>query len=142
MLKIDKQHCCIWIEDLGDDFLNSVAIAQTAKIYRGDTSEDDACITKIHKEDAVEVATKVKLSGLCYITGIIINPGAYTHTSIAIRDALEVFVEQEIPLFEVHLSNIFSREQFRHHSYISPIVKGVICGLGVFGYEAALLNIP
>ncbi len=75
------------------------------------------------------------------ILGIIINPGAYTHTSIAIRDALEVFLEDKVYIYEVHLSNLFKREEFRHTSYISPIVNGVICGLGAFGYEAALIKI-
>jgi 3-dehydroquinate dehydratase-2 len=67
--------------------------------------------------------------------GIIINPGAYSHTSIAIRDALE---SVKVPVIEVHISNIFAREEFRHHSHVSPVVKGVICGLGVLGYELAL----
>lgn len=67
--------------------------------------------------------------------GIIINPGAYTHTSIAIRDALEAV---NLPCIEVHLSNIFRREEFRRHSYISEVVSGVISGLGAYGYELAL----
>lgn len=67
--------------------------------------------------------------------GIIINPGAYTHTSIAIRDAIEAV---SIPVIEVHLSNIFAREEFRHHSYVSPVANGVICGLGPKGYLLAL----
>lgn len=67
--------------------------------------------------------------------GLIINPGAYSHTSIAIRDALECFAG---PKLEVHLSNIFAREDFRHHSYISPVASGVICGLGHKGYSLAL----
>lgn len=67
--------------------------------------------------------------------GIIINAGAYTHTSIAILDAL---TSAELPVIEVHLSNIFRREAFRHHSYISLVAKGVICGLGVHGYRLAL----
>lgn len=75
------------------------------------------------------------------IAGIITNPGAYTHTSIAIRDALEVFHEENIKIYEVHLSNIFKREEFRHHSYISSIANGVICGLGAYGYEVALKKI-
>lgn len=68
-------------------------------------------------------------------SGIIINAGAYTHTSIAILDALQL---SELPVIEVHLSNIFRRETFRHHSYISLGANGVICGLGAKGYELAL----
>ncbi len=66
---------------------------------------------------------------------IIINPGAFTHSSIAIRDALSAAAK---PFIEVHISNIHAREAFRHHSYLSDIALGVICGLGVYGYEAAL----
>lgn len=66
---------------------------------------------------------------------IIINAGALTHTSIAIHDALKAFTG---PVVEVHLSNIFAREAFRHHSYISGLAAGVICGLGAEGYLAAL----
>ena len=67
--------------------------------------------------------------------GLILNAGAYTHTSIALHDALQAL---EIPAIEVHLSNIFAREPFRHHSYISPTVQGVICGLGPEGYLLAV----
>lgn len=67
---------------------------------------------------------------------IIINPAAFTHTSIALRDAL---LGVNIPFYEVHLSNVFSRESFRHHSYFSDKAIGVISGLGAFSYEAALL---
>lgn len=66
---------------------------------------------------------------------IIINPAAFTHTSVAIRDAL---LAVSIPFVEIHLSNVHSREPFRHHSYFSDVAKGVICGLGVKGYEYAL----
>lgn len=66
---------------------------------------------------------------------VLINPGAYTHTSIAIRDA---FLATRIPFIEVHLSNVHAREPFRRHSYLSDIAKGVVCGLGDFGYEIAL----
>ena len=66
---------------------------------------------------------------------IIINAGALTHTSIAILDALKA---ASLPVWEVHLSNIYRREPFRHHSFISPVAEGVICGLGPSGYLAAL----
>jgi 3-dehydroquinate dehydratase-2 len=67
--------------------------------------------------------------------GIIINAGAFTHTSIAIRDALSAF---EKPIIEVHLSNLYKREEFRHHSFISDIATGCIIGLGAVGYRLAL----
>ncbi|HVZ03871.1 type II 3-dehydroquinate dehydratase [Hyphomicrobium sp.] len=67
--------------------------------------------------------------------GIIINAGGYTHTSVAILDALQA---SELPVIEVHLSNIFRRDEFRQHSYISLAATGVICGLGGKGYELAV----
>ena len=67
--------------------------------------------------------------------GIILNAGALTHTSVALFDALSA---AELPVIEVHLSNIFRRESFRHHSYVSLAANGVICGLGAQGYELAL----
>jgi len=66
---------------------------------------------------------------------IIINPAAFTHTSVALRDALSAV---EVPFIEVHLSNVHAREEFRHHSYLSDIAVGVICGLGAQGYQLAL----
>ena len=66
---------------------------------------------------------------------ILINPAAFTHTSVAIRDALSGVA---IPFIEVHISNVHAREPFRHHSFLSELAVGVICGLGVQGYELAL----
>lgn len=68
-------------------------------------------------------------------SGLILNAGAYTHTSVAIHDALRI---AELPLIEVHLSNIYKREPFRHHSYVSSVANGVLCGFGGLGYELAL----
>ena len=67
---------------------------------------------------------------------IIFNPGAFTHTSVAIRDAIAACKK---PFIELHISNIFAREEFRHHSYFSDLATGVICGLGTYGYDLALL---
>ncbi len=67
--------------------------------------------------------------------GIIINPGAYSHTSIALLDALSAF---EGPVMEVHVSNIYKREEFRHHSFVSKRADGIVAGMGVEGYEMAM----
>ena len=66
--------------------------------------------------------------------GVLLNAGAYTHTSIALHDAIRA---TGVSVIEVHLSNVFARETFRHHSYISPVAKGVICGFGAASYELA-----
>ncbi len=67
--------------------------------------------------------------------GIVLNAAAYTHTSVAIQDALRAV---SVPAIEVHLSNVFARESFRHHSFISPVALGVICGFGATGYKLAI----
>ena len=74
----------------------------------------------------------------CSIDAKIINPGAFTHTSIAIRDSL---LGIGVPFYEVHISNIFAREEFRQKSYFSDVANGVICGLGTQGYDLSLIHI-
>jgi 3-dehydroquinate dehydratase-2 len=69
------------------------------------------------------------------MAGIVINPGAWTHTSVAIHDAL---VAAEVPVLEVHISNVHKREAFRHHSYVSLVAVGVIAGFGTHGYKLAI----
>ncbi|AZG46831.1 type II 3-dehydroquinate dehydratase [Gordonia insulae] len=69
------------------------------------------------------------------ISGIVINPAGWTHTSVALADALVV---PEVPIMEVHISNVHKREAFRHHSYVSPIAAGIIVGYGIRGYEFAI----
>jgi len=82
-----------------------------------------------------ELINKVHESKSTGTDFIIINPAAFTHTSIALRDAMSAV---DIPFIEVHLSNIYKRESFRHHSYFSDIAVGLICGLGAKGYDLAL----
>lgn len=68
-------------------------------------------------------------------SAIILNAAAYTHTSVAVHDALAM---ASVPIIEVHLSNVYKREEFRHKSFVSPVAQGVICGFGAQGYELAL----
>jgi 3-dehydroquinate dehydratase-2 len=82
-----------------------------------------------------ELTAKVQATKKDAIGFVIINPGAFTHTSIALRDA---FLSVGTPFIEIHLSNVFAREAFRHHSYLSDIAVGCIYGLGPIGYELAL----
>ena len=81
------------------------------------------------------LVTRIQQAGRDGTEFIIINPAAYTHTSVAMRDALAAV---KIPFIEVHLSNVFAREPFRHHSYFTDLAVGMICGLGARGYELAL----
>ena len=82
-----------------------------------------------------EIVDRVQQAATDNVDFILLNPGAFTHTSIAIRDAL---LAVGIPFIEVHLSNVFAREDFRHSSYFSDIAAGCIFGLGAYGYEIAL----
>jgi len=81
-----------------------------------------------------ELVTRIQ-EALGTADGILINPGAYSHTSVAIYDALKAV---SLPTAEVHISNIHQREAFRHHSYVSAVAFGVICGFGTLGYRLAL----
>lgn len=82
-----------------------------------------------------ELVARIQAAMDTEVSFVIINPAAFTHTSVAIRDAL---LATSLPFIEVHLSNVHAREPFRHHSYLSDVATGVICGLGPMGYRFAL----
>ncbi len=107
-----------------EQHLRSVAKKKKHKLAFSQSNAEHDLVSKIHSavDDNIDF--------------IIINPAAFTHTSVALRDA---FLGVKIPFIEVHLSNVHAREDFRQHSYLSDIAIGVICGLGVDGYEFALL---
>jgi len=98
-------------------------------------SESDIEIDFFQSNSEGEIVDKIGSSLTEGVDGIVINPAAYTHTSIAIRDALEAV---SLPAVEIHISNIHSREEFRHKSLIAPVCVGQISGFGPDGYELAL----
>ncbi|ULJ67206.1 type II 3-dehydroquinate dehydratase [Wielerella bovis] len=102
--------------------LDTIAAESGVMLHHFQSNHEGAIVDKIHEARGKTDA-------------IIINAGAYTHTSVAIRDALSGVA---IPFVEVHISNVHARESFRHHSYLSDKAVGVIVGLGTYGYEAAL----
>ena len=115
--------------------------------YGRDTLEDiNQRLTRLAQQAATGLETfqsnseadligRIHQAGREGINFILINPAAFTHTSVALRDAL---AGVHIPFVEIHLSNVFARESFRHHSYFSDLAVGVISGLGARGYELAL----
>ncbi len=107
--------------------IEAALVAQAATL--GHTLD---CFQKNQEGLLIERIHQAPADGVAFI---IFNPGAFTHTSIALRDAL---LGVGIPFIEVHLSNVFAREPFRHHSYLSDIAAGVIVGLGAAGYRLAL----
>jgi 3-dehydroquinate dehydratase-2 len=112
-------------------FKNLSAIALECEEYAGELGfELDFRQTNIEGE----MVTIIQEAHTHY-AGVIINAAAYSHTSIAIHDALKVL---DVPIIEVHLSNIYKREEFRHKSFVSPLAKGIICGFGGHGYIMAL----
>ena len=115
-------------------------------IYGSETLTDiEAACLKLGKKLDLRIEFRQSNSEGCLVdwiqestknfNGLVLNPGAYSHTSIAMMDAL---LNCNIPIIEVHLSNIHSREEFRHNSYTARIANGVICGFGALGYELAL----
>ena len=95
----------------------------------------DVALETFQSNSEAELVTKIQSLASGDVNFIIINPAAFTHTSIAMRDALSAV---KIPFIEVHLSNVFAREAFRHHSYFTDIAVGIISGLGAQGYTLAL----
>lgn len=117
-------------EVYGSTTLGDVETAATAQAAESGASI--ACFQSNHEGALIDRIQAARGEG---VNAIVINPGGLTHTSVALRDALAGVA---IPFIEVHISNIHQRENFRHHSYLSGIAVGVICGLGVDGYRLAI----
>ncbi len=113
----------------------STTLSQVDNELKAKATRAKMVLTSFQSNSEAELIQAVHKAGTDNIDYIIINPAALTHTSIALRDALCAVA---IPFIEVHISNIFSREAFRHHSYFSDIAQGTITGLGVQGYLLGL----
>ncbi|MEC7509655.1 MAG: type II 3-dehydroquinate dehydratase [Pseudomonadota bacterium] len=116
------------LQDIVDD-LQAQAASSNVNLTHFQSNAEFELIDRVH-------------AAMGTVDAIIINPAAFTHTSVALRDAL---LSVNIPFIEVHLSNVHAREHFRHHSYFSDVAAGVIVGLGAMGYSLALtaaINLP
>lgn len=116
------------LQDIVDD-LQAQAASSNVNLTHFQSNAEFELIDRVH-------------AAMGTVDAIIINPAAFTHTSVALRDAL---LSVNVPFIEVHLSNVHAREPFRHHSYFSDVAAGVIVGLGAMGYSLALtaaINLP
>ena len=122
---LGKREPEIYGEDTFDDFMIHL---------KGKFVEDDVTLEYFQSNHEGELIDKLHEVGFTY-DGIILNAGGYTHTSIALADAISGI---DTPVIELHISNVHKREAFRHHSYISAVAEGVIVGFGLRGYELAV----
>ena len=116
------------------EIYGSVTLSEIDRVLKLDSEKQQVildCLQSNHEGVLIDAIHNAKTK----YQGIIVNAGAYTHTSIAIRDALAAV---KIPTVEVHLSNIYTREEFRHHSYIAPVAIGQISGFGAESYRLGL----
>lgn len=113
----------------------STTLADVEQASKAQASAADAVIATFQSNHEGALIDRIHAARIEKVDAIIINPGGLTHTSVALRDALAGVA---IPFVEVHISNIHKREPFRHKSFLSDVAVGVICGLGVEGYHAAI----
>ena len=119
-----------------EDFLETLRLAYPdVQIDYFQSNHEGDIIDRIHEAGYGNLSNPSNTSTLSPCDGIILNAGAYTHTSVAIHDAIKAV---PIPTIEVHISNVHTREEFRHHSFISPVAHGIIVGFGIDGYRLAL----
>jgi len=116
------------------DIYGDVTLDSIDKALKKKAKELKVTLESFQSNTEGELVNKIQ-SCTKKISGILINPAAYTHTSVAIRDAL---LAAHVPVVEVHLSNIYKREPFRHHSYVSSVAVGQICGFGPHSYLLGL----
>ena len=119
----------------GPDVYGAVTLAQINQDLTQQAQAAGHSLEYLQSNAEFQLIDRIHAAKSANVDFILINPAAFTHTSVALRDAL---LAVSIPFIEVHLSNVYQREHFRHHSYFSDIAVGVICGLGAKGYSLAL----
>lgn len=124
-----------WLGKREPHIYGSQTLADLESILRAEAAKLGVAVECFQSNHEGELVDKIYALAQSGASGIILNAGALTHTSIALRDAV---AGVGIPTIEVHISNVYKREDFRHHSYTAPVARGVIAGLGLEGYLAAL----
>lgn len=124
-----------WLGKREPHIYGSQTLADLETILRAEAAKLGVAIECFQSNHEGELVDKIYALAQSGASGIILNAGALTHTSIALRDAISGV---GLPTIEVHISNVYKREDFRHHSYTAPVARGVIAGLGLEGYLAAL----
>lgn len=130
---LGKRETQVYGDETQDDLLNRVK-RECPSHFEVELSQSNH---EGHILDVLNIIVRDHFAGSTPVGGIIINPGAWTHTSLALRDALAMVRDTGIPVIEVHLSNTAAREEFRHTSMVAPVVTGGVVGLGAAGYTAA-----
>jgi len=108
------------------------------KLCRDTAKRHDLAVEFRQSNQEGDLVEWVQEAGSAQAAGIVINAGGYTHSSVAIRDAILAI---KLPVVEVHVSNIFARESFRHHSFIAPVARASLCGFGIEGYALAITGL-
>jgi 3-dehydroquinate dehydratase II len=117
------------------DIYGHATLADVEKLCRATADKFGGTIEFRQSNHEGELVDWIHEAARTGAVGIVLNAGAYTHTSVAIHDAIAAV---KLPVIEVHISNVFAREQVRHHSYVAPVAKASLCGFGIDGYALAI----
>jgi 3-dehydroquinate dehydratase-2 len=120
------------------DIYGHATLTDVEKLCRATAQRFDLAIEFRQSNHEGEIVDWIQQAGRQPAAGIVLNAGAYTHTSVAIHDAIAA---AKLPVIEVHISNIFAREGFRQHSYIAPVARASLCGFGIDGYALAITGL-
>jgi 3-dehydroquinate dehydratase II len=120
------------------DIYGHATLADVEKLARATAERFGLAVEFRQSNHEGEMVDWIQEAARASAVGIVLNAGAYTHTSLAIQDAVRA---AKVPVIEVHISNIFAREQLRHRSYVAPVAKASLCGFGIDGYALAIIGL-